>query len=384
MSKMESCVKRLLRFALVKLSKNNIIIECNPFLSDNTSPVLDLILDSGWNKRYKIILVSLHPEKNKKYYHFDNLVCLTRKKLLHRILIYAYACRAKAIIDYSTQIAKVDPATFHFYLAHGSPMKSVKNYYNCDPTTDFMLSQSPFWSKINAIEFKIAEEKQVVLGYPRNDELLQGKQLVNLKALFGDRFDKFVVWYPTYRQNRLNLKHSSISIPIIHDEKTAIKINQIAQKYKTAIIIKPHHAQDMRFIKVLNLSNIIFIDDDFFFANNLKPYAFLGATDALITDYSSVYFDYLLLEKPIALTFEDYEEYSRTPGFAIDTDQLEECSHMLFSADDFESFVQNIYDGIDLNQTKRAQLKAKLHYYMDSCSSQRVFEFIQSSIEEHI
>ena len=41
----------------------------------------------------------------------------------------------------------------------------------------------------------------------------------------------------------------------------------------------------------------------------------LGSSDALITDYSSVYFDYLLLDKPIGFTVDDMELYIKDRGF---------------------------------------------------------------------
>ena len=49
----------------------------------------------------------------------------------------------------------------------------------------------------------------------------------------------------------------------------------------------------------------------------LSVYALLRNADALITDYSSAYFDYMLLNRPIAFTVEDIEEYRKRSGFCI-------------------------------------------------------------------
>ena len=73
----------------------------------------------------------------------------------------------------------------------------MHDYYFCDPTTDWALSQAPFFDAVNSYEFHIPPEKLVTLGFPRNDDLFTHK--CDLKDIFGAEFDRFVVWYPTYR-----------------------------------------------------------------------------------------------------------------------------------------------------------------------------------------
>lgn len=41
-----------------------------------------------------------------------------------------------------------------------------------------------------------------------------------------------------------------------------------------------------------------------------------GSCDTLIADYSPIYYDYTLCDKPIALIREDYKEYKNSVGFA--------------------------------------------------------------------
>ena len=51
-------------------------------------------------------------------------------------------------------------------------------------------------------------------------------------------------------------------------------------------------------------SNILDLDAD------ADPYIFLGHVDVLVTDYSSVYSDFMLLDRPVVAFQYDYEEYS--------------------------------------------------------------------------
>ena len=60
--------------------------------------------------------------------------------------------RAAAIVDCNGQLQKLRPETVHLYLTHGSPLKSVHDYYFCDPTTDWALSQAPFFDAVNSYD----------------------------------------------------------------------------------------------------------------------------------------------------------------------------------------------------------------------------------------
>jgi CDP-glycerol glycerophosphotransferase (TagB/SpsB family) len=63
-----------------------------------------------------------------------------------------------------------------------------------------------------------------------------------------------------------------------------------------------------------SFSNFRFIDDDFLYQNNLLLYQFLGQSDVLISDVSSTIVDFLLLNKPLILSFSDKESYVNSRG----------------------------------------------------------------------
>ena len=61
----------------------------------------------------------------------------------------------------------------------------------------------------------------------------------------------------------------------------------------------------------MNHSNIHLLTEEIISEQYDTLYTFLGTTSALITDYSSVFLDYYLLNRPVAFTINDYEEYKR-------------------------------------------------------------------------
>ena len=148
------------------------------------------------------------------------------------------------------------------------------------------------------------------------------------------------------------------------------------------MIVKPHPAQDLAHIRALELSNLRFIDDGLFAAHGITSYEFLACTDALITDYSSVLFDYLLTGKPVGLTFEDIDAYARQPGFAIDPQPLRESAAMLDTPDDFRTFFAQLASGDDPLRTKRLQLTKLTNQYTDGHSAERVAAFLAECLRE--
>jgi CDP-glycerol glycerophosphotransferase (TagB/SpsB family) len=344
-------------------------------MTDNTEAVYEELLRQHWNDKYRLLWVLSEQELCPKIQEKN---VLFRRAKSQRASLFLARCKAAAIIDCNSQQKKLTDKTVHLYLSHGSPIKSVKDYYFCDETTDYVLLQSEFFRQVDAREFHVPEEKLVQLGFPRNDVLLSKR--VDLRQVFGD-YRGFVAWYPTYRQHKSSgVDSTQISIPVLHDLAEAEKINEIAGKYQVLILVKPHPAQDISKIKKLELSHIRFLEDSFFTEHGFSSYEFLAATDAMITDYSSVFFDFLLTDQPIGLTFEDAEDYAKHPGFAIDTALLQGCSEMLDTAQDFERFLSRIASGEDPLREKRAQVKRLTNTYVDGNASKRVVEFLAQEI----
>ena len=158
--------------------------------------------------------------------------------------------------------------------------------------------------------------------------------------------------------------------------ENARKLNEVARKNNVLLVVKPHFAQDISYITDCNLSHIRFINDSFFAEHNISSYEFVGSCDALITDYSSIYYDYLLCDKPIAAIWEDIEEYRANPGFAVDVDYYVKGAEKVYTLDDFESFIDRLANGVDLLREERAEINALVNQSTDGKNAARVADFI--------
>ena len=146
--------------------------------------------------------------------------------------------------------------------------------------------------------------------------------------------------------------------------------------------MKPHPVQDISKITALNLDHLILISNSFFVEHGIQSYEFLAKTDALITDYSSVFFDYLLTGKPVALTLEDYELYRKQIGFAIDMNLMKSCSTILDDPEDFDAFFRDLTEGRDPLQEKRREITQLTNKYLDDQSTKRVVDWLGQLLGE--
>lgn len=371
--------KRALKRLLVSLVKPTIVFESWPDFSDNTMPVYEELCRRGYEQKYYLIWI----DKNEQY------VILRRGRSVginHKYSIGDYLRKlslkrkTRAVIACNRYIHAQTKGAIHFYLSHGTPIKDV-GYYPIPPYIDYAFCQSKHFCEFFAHTFHFNPEKVIALGYPRNDVLLRPP--IDSKVFFSTPCRKIIVWYPTFRQQRRGgaKTASSISLPLLHDPVAAERINATAVEADVLLVLKPHFSQDVSMIRDLHLSNIIFINDDFFEEHFTTSYQFVGGCDALLTDYSSIYFDYLLRDKPIGAVFEDLEEYRVNPGFALDLDYYLKGAEAIYTVDDLNTFIRHIGRGEDLKKVERSEILALVGDTADANSTERVTDFIATHLK---
>ncbi len=208
-------------------------------------------------------------------------------------------------------------------LWHGVPIKKIefdiKNNFACNFSFKnlfsypercmkyhHVLSTSKKVSKLFSSAFRVDRKNCLELGYPRNQILSYSEdKIVNFiekyepsetkKLIFSlKKYDKIFIYMPTWRDNgRDFIKDANINFELL---------NCVMQKKNHFLILKLHHMTKLT-INLKKYKNIFLLD------NNLDVYPILPFTDCLITDYSSIFFDYKLMKKEVILFPFDKEEY---------------------------------------------------------------------------
>lgn len=351
-----------------------IVFESIPVFSDNTKCVCNELERRGYRKKYNFIwrtgfeTIGDNRQKNEwKIY--------SPKSIKQFFISASFVKKRKCTIYGNAIYGFKDNEETVFFLNHGGPFKATKGYYSMPEYVDYVLSLSEYLAPIAAEQGDVPVEKMFSLGFPRNDCLT--KPAKNIKHALKTECKKIIVWYPTYRQNKNSNMHlNEKSLPIVSDESIVKKINDYAKQRNILIVIKPHFVQDLSYFKFSELSNIRRIDDSFFSENNLTSYEFVGACDALLTDYSSIYYDYTLCDKPIGVIWTDINEYKASPGFAVDLDVVLKGAEKLYNIDDFKRFLDEIAFGEDSLAEERRDVRDNIVQFVDGKSTQRVTDFI--------
>lgn len=239
---------------------------------------------------------------------------------------------------------------------HGTPLKKLgldienvsmpgtttakyhKNFVREANRWDALVSPNDYSTQIFRSAFGF-NNQILKIGYPRNDELIntQPQDIDAIKEQLGIPLDKKVVMYaPTYRDNQFAEKGKyTFELPFDLDDFRKSFGDD------TVLILRMHYL----------ISNALDISDYSDFVYDYSNYPNISdlylVSDLLITDYSSVFFDYAYLKRPILFYPYDYHLYKEElRGFYLNYEKdlpgkiaknskqlLEEINHALAHPD---------------------------------------------------
>lgn len=274
-------------------------------------------------------------------------------------------------------------------LWHGSPLKCI-GFMSKSVEKDLPKNKMNTYSKIcvahqnfNDIymkSFNLKNDQILINGQPRLDLLDKNSKNKFISHLHIDtqKYKKIFMWMTTYRisyDGRLNHAQSgwsSTNLPILTTLEQIDTLNMWLSKKDILIIVKIHHGSV--FDEIDNMSNIIFIKDKDYI-HFCQLYNLLSDVDALITDYSSVYFDYLLLDRPIGFIIDDFDEYNKLNGFTFDDPLSKMPGYKIKNYDDLIVFLENELNNIDDFKDERKKINDEFNFYKDHSNCKRILDY---------
>lgn len=162
-----------------------------------------------------------------------------------------------------------------------------------------LLAQNPYGERVLRKAYAFLRRPVWVEGYPRNDVLVTGDGAATRAALGIDQDERVILYAPTWRDDRDTI------VDFLDLEKLATDTGALVLVRGHSRTLVP--GSDARGARVLDVTAYPDMAD------------LLTVADALVTDYSSVMFDYSATGKPIVFFTPDLEHYrEQLRGFYFD------------------------------------------------------------------
>ena len=187
----------------------------------------------------------------------------------------------------------------------------------CFKRPEFLVSSTAFQSKLFASSFRIPLDKCLELGYPRNailqkpkEEILafvrkyEPKETLQLIETCS-KYDKVYIYMPTWRDSQRDVFAQQMDLQ---------KLSEVLKKQNALLLLKPHPNTIVD--NISQADNIVLVE------RTVDVYGILPFTNVLITDYSSILYDYILMpKKDVILYLYDYKEYVKERDFYYPFDE---------------------------------------------------------------
>ena len=355
---------------------DTIIIESHNDFDCNGGAFYDYLLKEGYNQRYRIVWML----QNKKPAHLpENVLGFDLFKPSLRKTYYLYT--AKYMTSDHHIIGRKRKGQIACYLDHGSiGLKAFKGMIELPDELDCILVPSDYLAPILADQYNLPypNQKQKVLGYPIND-IFYNDNLGDLRKLTHKKYQKVILWMPTFRKpvdfNRMDSEcELPLGIPILRDKAACNQLNEFLVKNNALLIIKIHPMQDLTTVKIKDMLNILVLDANTVKQRGVDNYRLMKDVDALISDYSSVAYDFMHADKPIAYTLDDAEDYKL--GFLFENPLDYMPGHIVYNQEEFMDFIKDVIDGKDPYKEERRRISDLFYAYHDKDGSKRLAEYM--------
>ena len=243
-------------------------------------------------------------------------------------------------------------------LWHGDGPKDVRadNGVGGHIASTYFVGSTQLFSGHQAEAFDVPDERLVVTGNPRTDQFWRPADPDRLAGL--GITGPFVVWMPTFRRTRAvgaMRKQSETTDPA--DRHGPAELDVLLEGLRERgiqLVIKPHPMDAEQRLR----DGAVTITDEDLVGADLSLYAVLARSRGLVTDYSSVWVDYLLLDRPLAFLVPDRGSYRRA---LVPADVLDWVPGEVVGDDHpFRAFLADLDSGGRLGRALRADAVSRV------------------------
>ena len=210
---------------------------------------------------------------------------------------------------------KPGPHRVYVNLWHGhGPKRTATRSFETRIPSDLLIANTRAWGSETAKAFGLPQSALANIGNPRQDALFEPPSAESLQRLGLSDSRPYVVWMPTFRGVREDLAFSWSDADGLSGDHTRSSLEALR-------VIIEASAVDFR-VKVHPLDRDLLdtfaawrVTDADLVGVELSLYSFLAGSAGLISDYSSVWVEYLTLDRPLLLFCPEIDSYRDGRGF---------------------------------------------------------------------
>lgn len=256
---------------------------------------------------------------------------------------------------------------------YGSVVEAFAGEYLVNNRTVYTVSSLGPPADVMSSAFDVPEERLVSTGFPRNDVFFRdvpdaalGTNDAELVAIADRGPDRPTVLYaPTWRE----AFGQSDGVPLRRLDLGLEALDDLLADYDATLLVTTHPAStyeptfdDADHVRVLDTGG------------DITP--FLKHVDVLVTDYSGVFYDFSLLDRPIAFYAPDLEEYTASRGFYVDYEE-HVPGPVVRTPSELERTLRSFLEGDDEHAEQRAAIRDGYYEHQDGDAARRVYESVR-------
>ena len=374
---------------ILSKDKKKIVFFSIPTISDNPYWLYKYINDNHSDK-YKCYWLTSNVVKDKALCPKNTFELFSLKGLYH---LYT----AKFVVsNHCDDFVDMVYSKRHVWLNlwHGMPVKTIgfceksvpkkilKRYKKLGEMA-YQFATSDIFKTLILTSFNSDYNKCMVTGLPRTDGIFDNSKDAEIREFFSlDNYKKVILYSPTYKQAKRakvrDIKSDFNNIFYLNDYNHEGFVEYL-EKNEILLVVKPHPLDEIFYKANVDMiysscKNVKIIYSEDLIDKSIQTYQLFKYFDLMISDFSSIALDYLILNRPIVYLNNLDEEYLQNRGAIL------EDNYKMFmpgaSVYNYSDLIAGIEDclGVDSYKHTREKLLPLVHKYPDKFASQRIFE----------
>jgi len=379
-AKLEACfmLTRLIKFINWILPKDDglAVFDSVPDFSGNSQALFEFMRDMGEPEAVWIVEEPLDIEG-------------VRQERRHSLRALLTILRAGSLVSTHGRMSEIRVRRQKYVnLWHGMPLKAMgyaetggrefKEPVRFDDENYYLIATSTIMRNALAACFNQDARRIHITGQPRNDKLFRSDgRIPEITGIDTGSYSKVVLFAPTFRASDYISDGRLISHHLNLPDFDAEAFSGFLKEKNILFLVKFHPLEEEEARRFFSeMDNVVLIGSDDLAERYMDLYDVLPGVDVLVTDYSSVYFDFLLLDRPVIFAVPDLEEYRRVRGFVLEPFEFWAPGPRVETFTDFLEELERCLEDDDYYRRERRIVNSLVNQHQDGGSSRRVYELV--------